>query len=63
MSASMMGREAAMSFTRRAMVKTLGLGGAAVLAARRDAWAGHGEIYWHFVTGIWLVLFTILYLI
>jgi histidinol-phosphate aminotransferase len=29
-----------MSFTRRAMVKTLGLGGAAVLAARRDAWAG-----------------------
>ena len=29
-----------MSFTRRAMVKTLGLGGAGVFAARRDAWAG-----------------------
>jgi histidinol-phosphate aminotransferase len=36
----MLRREDAMSFTRRAMVKTLGLGGAAVLAARRDAWAG-----------------------
>src|SRR6266568_4822393 len=40
MSTSMMRREAAMSFTRRAMVKTLGLGGAGVLAARRHAWAG-----------------------
>ncbi|MFI5007141.1 MAG: pyridoxal phosphate-dependent aminotransferase [Solirubrobacterales bacterium] len=29
-----------MSFTRRAIVKTLGLGGAGLLAARRDAWAG-----------------------
>jgi histidinol-phosphate aminotransferase len=36
----MLRREDAMSFTRRAMVKTLGLGGAGLLAARRDAWAG-----------------------
>ncbi len=40
----MPGKEAAMSFTRRAFVKTLGSGGAAVLAARRDAWAGRWEL-------------------
>jgi histidinol-phosphate aminotransferase len=36
----MLRREDAMSFTRRAIVKTLGIGGAGLLAARRDAWAG-----------------------
>jgi len=36
----MLRAEDAMAFTRRAMVKTLGLGGAALVAARRDAWAG-----------------------
>lgn len=24
-------------------------------------WVGHAELYWHFVTGVWLVLFVILY--
>jgi histidinol-phosphate aminotransferase len=33
-------KEAMMSFTRRAFVKAAGIGGASVLAARRDAWAG-----------------------
>jgi histidinol-phosphate aminotransferase len=33
-------KEAKMSFTRRAFVKAAGIGGASVLAARRDAWAG-----------------------
>jgi len=26
-------------------------------------WIGHAQLYWHFVTGVWLVLFTILYLV
>jgi len=37
-----------------------------LLAARRSLasdWAGHAEIYWHFVTGVWLVLFSILYIV
>jgi histidinol-phosphate aminotransferase len=32
-------KEAEMSFTRRAFVKAVGIGGASVLAARREAWA------------------------
>jgi len=32
-------KEADMSFTRRAFVKVVGIGGASLLAARRDAWA------------------------
>src|SRR5207244_12364212 len=38
--ASMTRKEADMSFTRRAFVKVAGIGGASLLAARRDAWAG-----------------------
>jgi len=33
-------KEADMSFTRRAFVKAVGIGGASLLAARREAWAG-----------------------
>jgi histidinol-phosphate aminotransferase len=36
----MPGKEADMSLTRRAFVKAVGIGGASVLAARREAWAG-----------------------
>ncbi len=36
----MLRTENAMALTRRVMVTTLGLGGAALFAARRDAWAG-----------------------
>ncbi len=34
------------------------------LAARSLAsdWAGYAELYWYFVTGVWLVLFPVLYL-
>jgi len=32
-------KEADMSFTRRTFVKVVGIGGASLLAARRDAWA------------------------
>jgi cytochrome c oxidase subunit 3 len=39
------------------------LGGLAILAAalRKVAWAEYAELYWHFVTGVWLVLFAVLY--
>jgi histidinol-phosphate aminotransferase len=40
----MLRKESAMSFTRRAFVKTLGIGGVGVLAARRDAWAGLADV-------------------
>ena len=40
----MLRKESAMPFTRRAFVKTLGVGGAGVLAARRDAWAGLADV-------------------
>ena len=40
MRAGMPRKEADMSFTRRAFVKTVGIGGASLLAARREAWAG-----------------------
>jgi len=42
------------------------LGGLAILAAayvKRGEWLGHAQLYWHFVTGVWLVLFAILYLV
>ena len=41
------------------------LGGLGILAVafRKAAWAEYAEIYWHFVTGVWLVLFAVLYLI
>jgi len=40
----MLPKESAMPFTRRTFVKTLGIGGAGVLAARRDAWAGLADV-------------------
>jgi heme/copper-type cytochrome/quinol oxidase subunit 3 len=41
------------------------LGGLGILAAafRKRAWAEYAELYWHFVTAVWLVLFAILYLV
>ena len=41
------------------------LGGLAILAAafRKTTWAEYAELYWHFVTGVWLVLFSILYIL
>jgi len=41
------------------------LGGLAILALalRKAEWAENAELYWHFVTGVWLVLFSILYLV
>lgn len=41
------------------------LGGLAILAVafRKAAWAEYAELYWHFVTGVWLVLFSILYIL
>jgi cytochrome c oxidase subunit 3 len=40
------------------------LGGLVLLAVafRKTAWAEYAEIYWHFVTGVWLVLFGVLYI-
>ena len=40
MRAGMPRKEADMSFTRRAFVKTVGIGGASLFASRREAWAG-----------------------
>jgi heme/copper-type cytochrome/quinol oxidase subunit 3 len=41
------------------------LGGLGILAAafKKSAWAGNAELYWHFVTGVWLVLFAVLYIV
>ena len=41
------------------------LGGLGILAVafRKAAWAEYAELYWHFVTGVWLVLFSVLYLV
>jgi len=41
------------------------LGGLGILAValRKAAWAEYAELYWHFVTGVWLVLFAVLYLV
>jgi cytochrome c oxidase subunit 3 len=40
------------------------LGGLMILATalRKASWADNAELYWHFVTGVWLVLFGVLYL-
>ena len=40
------------------------LGGLVILAValRKAAWADNAELYWHFVTAVWLVLFSILYI-
>jgi cytochrome c oxidase subunit III len=41
------------------------IGGLTILAIalRKAAWAEYAEMYWHFVTGVWLVLFAILYIV
>jgi len=41
------------------------LGGLLILAMalRKASWAENAELYWHFVTGVWLVLFGVLYLL
>jgi len=41
------------------------LGGLGILAValRKAAWAEYAELYWHFVTGVWLVLFAVIYVI
>jgi len=41
------------------------LGGLVILAGSfwKDAWAEYAEMYWHFVTAVWLVLFGILYIL
>jgi heme/copper-type cytochrome/quinol oxidase subunit 3 len=41
------------------------LGGLAILAVafRKAAWAEYAELYWHFVTGVWLVLFAVIYIV
>jgi heme/copper-type cytochrome/quinol oxidase subunit 3 len=41
------------------------LGGLAILAVAfwKSAWAEYAEMYWHFVTGVWLVLFAVLYIV
>src|SRR5437899_3099977 len=41
------------------------IGGLAILAVafRKEAWAEYAELYWYFVTGVWLVLFSILYIL
>ena len=39
------------------------VGGLAILSAalRKVEWSEYAELYWHFVTGIWLALFAVLY--
>jgi heme/copper-type cytochrome/quinol oxidase subunit 3 len=41
------------------------LGGLGILAVafKKTAWAEYAELYWHFVTGVWLVLFAVLYIV
>jgi len=41
------------------------LGGLGILAVafQKVAWEEYAELYWHFVTGVWLVLFAVLYLV
>ena len=40
------------------------IGGLGILAAafRKRAWEEYAELYWHFVTAVWLVLFGVLYI-
>ena len=44
-----------------AMVLFRAHSGAPLQAIRK--WADNAELYWHFVTGVWLVLFAVLYLV
>ncbi len=39
------------------------LGGLAILATafRKASWREYAELYWHFVTAVWLILFGMLY--
>jgi cytochrome c oxidase subunit III len=41
------------------------LGGLSILAValRKKPWEEYAEIYWHFVTAVWLILFTMLYIL
>jgi heme/copper-type cytochrome/quinol oxidase subunit 3 len=41
------------------------LGGLGILAVafRKIAWQEYAELYWHFVTGVWLVLFAVIYIV
>ena len=42
------------------------LGGLIILAVARvkaGEWTGHAQVYWHFVTAVWLILFSILYIL
>ncbi len=41
------------------------IGGLGILATalRKPVWGSYAEIYWHFVTAVWLVLFSILYIV
>jgi cytochrome c oxidase subunit 3 len=42
------------------------LGGLVILAlaqTKAGEWAGHAQLYWHFVTAVWIVLFSILYIL
>jgi cytochrome c oxidase subunit 3 len=41
------------------------LGGLVILgvALRHKSWIENSELYWHFVTGVWLVLFAVIYLV
>lgn len=42
------------------------LGGLVILGiarAKSGEWVGHAQLYWHFVTAVWLVLFSILYIL
>lgn len=40
------------------------LGGLAILGVsfKKASWHGNAEMYWHFVTAVWLILFAMLYL-
>jgi cytochrome c oxidase subunit 3 len=41
------------------------LGGLVILAVatKKAAWGEYAELYWHFVTGVWVALFAILYIL
>ena len=41
------------------------IGGLSILAVafRKEAWAEYAELYWYFVTGVWLALYAILYIL
>ena len=41
------------------------VGGLTLLAValRHSSWEEYAEIYWHFVTAVWLILFAMLYIL